>query len=117
MTQAEMDSRIKSVERLVMEHVKTGSVGVPDAPFCDMVLFIGLKYLFIAYKNGLATKEEISIEKKKLLACYKIALIDEDLYLSQTKLRNRISSELVELEKCGCEHCKKLIRIFDGRDK
>lgn len=117
MTQAEMDSRIKSVQQHAAKHVKSGTAGIPNLSFCDMVLFIGLKYLLVAYKNSLATREEISTEKKKLLASYKIALIDEDMYQSQAKLRNRISSKLVELEKCGCEHCRELIRIFDGRQR
>ena len=40
-----------------------------------------------------------------------------DCYVETAKLRNRIASELVELEKCGCEHCRRLIRIFDGRSR
>lgn len=117
MTQAEMDTQIKEIEKQMVEYVKSGLGGLPDLPFCDMVLFIGMKYLYIAFKNGMATKEEISTEKKRLIASYKIALVDDDLYKAHTRLRNRISAQLCELEKCGCENCRKLIRIFDGRDR
>ena len=116
MTQAEMDTQIKEIEKQMVEYVKGGRGGVPDLPFCDMVLFIGMKYLYIAFKNGMATKEEISTEKKRLIASYKIALVDDELYKAHARLRNRISAQLCELERCGCEHCKKLIRILDGRD-
>ena len=117
MTQAEMDTQIQEIEKQMVEYVKSGLGGLPDLPFCDMVLFIGMKYLYIAFKNGMATKEEISTEKKRLIASYKIALVDDDLYKAHTRLRNRISAQLCELEKCGCENCRKLIRIFDGRDR
>ncbi len=111
MTQAEMDTQIKEIEKQMVEYVKGGRGGV-----CDVALFIGMKYLYIAFKNGMATKEEISTEKKRLIASYKIALVDDELYKAHARLRNRISAQLCELERCGCEHCKKLIRIFDGRD-
>ena len=47
MTQAEIDTQIKEIEKQMVEYVKGGRGGVPDLPFCDMVLFIGMKYLYI----------------------------------------------------------------------
>lgn len=110
------EQRAHELQKIVKEYVDTGTRGVPDGPMCDMVLFIGLRYLYVSLKNHSITREEAKLQKKKLLTTYMAAAYDQEFYLEQAKHRNRIGSQLVELEKCGCEHCKRLIRLIDGRN-
>ena len=110
------EQRAHELQKIVKEYVDTGTRGVPDGPMCDMVLFIGLRYLYVSLNNHSITREEAKLEKKKLLTTYMAAANDQEFYLEQAQHRNRIASELVKLEQCGCEHCKRMIRLIDGRN-
>lgn len=110
-------SRAEEIQRMAVDYVRQGKSGVPDGSICEMVLFIGMKYLYIAMKENLASKDEVSLEKKKLLVAYQSAAFEQDLHLSETRRANQISLQLAKLRECKCEHCEKLLRIFDGRDR
>lgn len=83
----------------VKRHVDSCDSDIPDMPLSDMVLFIGLKYIYVALKSQMTTPEEASLAKKKLVVAYQAAEYDRELYQQETRKRNRIASELVELEK------------------
>lgn len=117
MTEQEIMRRASDIERKAVNDVKCGRSDPPKLPMCDAMLYIGIRYLYIAYANDLTTQEEVSKEKKSLTAAYRTAAYDWELYMQMAERRNRVASELLMLEKCGCEHCKRLIRIFDGRDR
>lgn len=89
-----------------------------DGELCnpDMWLFLSLRELYSQYRAGLIDRDRAKKEKATLLARYELERFYYDSYLEVVKMRNRVDSQLVELEKCGCEQCKKLIRIFDGMD-
>lgn len=90
-----------------------------DGELClpDMWLFLALRELYRQYRAGAVTREQARTEKKDLLSKHELARFFYDSYLGTVEMRKRISSRLVELERCGCEHCRELIRLFDGRDK
>ncbi len=117
MTEQELLTWTANIERKAVNDVKSGYSDPPKHPMCDAVLYIGMRYLYIAYVNDLTTKEEVAREKKSLLTAYRNAAYDQELYRQMAEQRNYMASELLNLEKCGCEHCKKLIRLFDGRDR
>ena len=112
-----IDDKVREISQQVKRHVDSCDSDIPNMPLSDMVLFIGLKYIYVAMKSQMTTPEEASLAKKKLVVAYQAAEYDRELYQQETRKRNRIASELVELEKCGCEHCRRLIRIFDGRSE
>lgn len=111
-----IDERAQEIERQAKEYVDKNLLGVPKGCIGEMVLFIGMKYLYIAFKNKLDTTDQIRTEKRKLITAFQAAMQDREWYLAEAKKRNRVSSELVELEKCNCEHCRRVIRLFDGRE-
>ena len=114
-----LKTRVLDIQRKAIAYVdgiETAAASIPSYPLCDIVLFIGMKYLYIASKHNMAPREEIALEKKRLIASYAIAAGEYEREMYYAKLRNRISSQLVELERCGCEYCKKAVRIFDGRN-
>ena len=90
-----------------------------DSELCnpDMWLYLALRELYRQHRVGLIDRDQAKKKKAALLARHELERFYHDSYLDVVKMRNRIESQLVELEKCGCEHCKRLIRIFDGRDR
>lgn len=108
--------RIQEVEKSVLRCAKEGAGAMPQMSLNDTVLFIGLKYLYIASRHHLVCHEELTTEKKRLIASYKIAALDDEAYMEMARRRNAISSQLVRLEKCGCDACKEMIKLIDGRE-
>lgn len=81
----------------------------------DMWLFLAFRELYRQFRSQAIGKEQARNEKRELIAKHELARFYYDSYIDTVNMRNRVSSKLVELERCGCEHCKELIRIFDGR--
>ena len=86
---------------------------------CDMgesAYLFTLVIMIKAYKSGNMSKKEL-IEKKKILVD---KLSDHyqhrEIYDMHIDIRNRYSNVLTEAEKHGCTICKKMVRIFDGRE-
>ena len=87
---------------------------------CDMgesAYLFTLITMIKAFKSGGMSKQEL-IEKKKILVD---KLTDHyqhrEIYDMHIDIRNRYSNVLTEAEKHGCPICKKIVRIFDGREK
>ena len=83
--------RIREIEKSVLRCAKEGAGAMPQMTLNDTVLFIGLKYLYIASQHHLVCREEMA------------------------RRRNAISSQMVRLEKCGCAACREMIKLIDGR--
>lgn len=90
-----------------------------DEELClpDMWLFLAFRELYRQYRAAEIGREQAREEKRELLEKHELARFYYDSYVGTAAMRNRISSKLVDLEKCGCTHCKELIRIFDGRER
>jgi hypothetical protein len=83
----------------------------------DQLLYLSFRELYKQFRSGTITKEQAKVEKGKLLSAHELAAFYYSSYLETVQMRNRIGSQLVELEKCGCPACVKAVRLFDGRDK
>ena len=57
--------RIREIEKSVLRCAKEGAGAMPQMPLNDTVLFIGLKYLYIASQHHLVCREELTAEKKR----------------------------------------------------
>lgn len=100
-----LNRRAKAGERY------TGDLDIGEC--CYLLSLIGA---VSQYRMKLITKAELFDMQKelenKLLSFYQHC----ELYDLHTRIRNRYSHILTEAEKSGCPICKKLVRVFDGRD-
>lgn len=80
--------RIREIEKSVLRCAKEGAGAMPQMTLNDTVLFIGLKYLYIASQHHLVCREELTAEKKRLIASYKIAALDDEAYMEMARRRN-----------------------------
>ena len=108
--------RFATIKERVKADVDGGGL-MPRYEAMDKLLYIALKYQYLAYMRNAALPEEVLLDQKALADAFDRVDENREWYLLEAKRRNRISSELVELEKCGCEHCRRLIRLFDGREQ
>lgn len=70
-----------------------------------------------AFKSGGMSKQELTEKKKILVDKLTDHYQHKEIQNMHIDIRNKYSNVLTEAEKRGCPICKKLVRIFDGREK
>lgn len=80
--------------------------------------FVELLHFYIGrYRVRELTAEELTKKKKEL----ENLMVDywnmSRIFREDAQIRNSMGQTLTEAEKNGCPICKKLVRIFDGREK
>lgn len=68
------------------------------------------------YRLGNITSEELVKRQKELETKLSRYYQHCEVFDRAVEIRNRYSEVLTEAEKKGCPICKKLVKIFDGRD-
>lgn len=80
---------------------------------CYLLSLIGAVKLF---RMKCMSSDELYHEQKRLEAELLRYYQHRELFDLHTAIRNRYSHVLTDAEKIGCDVCRKLVRIFDGRD-
>ena len=80
--------------------------------------FVELLHFYIGrYRVRDLTAEELTKKKKEL----ENLMVDywdmSRIFRNDAQIRNSMGQTLTEAEKNGCPICRKLVRIFDGREK
>lgn len=99
------------------ERAKAENEYTLDCDVGECAYLFTLVIMIKAFKLGNMSKKEL-IEKKKILVDkltnhYQHKEI-QDIHID---IRNRYSNVLTEAEKHGCPICKKIVKIFDGREE
>lgn len=76
-----------------------------------------LMYAIQSYRSGAVTAEELVHCQHDLQMKLERYYQHREIYDLHIGIRNRYSQVLTEAEKHGCPICKKLVRIFDGRER
>lgn len=79
-------------------------------------LYMSLRMLYREYRSGAIEKEQARQEKRKLIDEYELMMLHHRAYTQASERANRYSHILTDAEKSGCEICKKIVKIFDGRE-
>ena len=79
--------------------------------------YLGILLLFIKeWKNGQMSKDTLIKKQKelesKLLSYYQ----HREIFDKHVTIRNAYSNVMTEAVKSGCPICKKIVKIFDGRE-
>lgn len=100
-----------------LERLAAKSEPLPDnLTLPEQWLYLSLRALYREFRAGTITCEQAAQEKAKLLDEYELAKLHYSAYVQATERANRYSPLLVEAEKSGCDVCRKIVRIFDGRE-
>lgn len=102
----------KDIERLAMrgEQLPDGYTQ-PQA-----LLYLSFRALYREYRNRVVTREQAKIEKTRLLKAYEQAQFMWSVFWDSAQIRNRVSEQLTKINREGCEYCRAVIEIFDGRN-
>lgn len=104
------------IEKLT-ERAKQNNPESDGLPLGEKFFVELLRFYIHQYRTNQITAEELN-RKKNLLERDLINYWDsKKLFKQACEIRNKQSQWLIKAEKQGCEICRKLVRIFDGREQ
>lgn len=84
--------------------------------FIEYVYWLGLTYIYRMYRESLMDKNTAMQKKKILQNCYSGFALNREIYRRHRAIEEAFGEYRKELETCGCKHCKKMLRLIDGRE-
>ena len=102
--------------KLLTERAKTNNIYTDDLDIGESAYLLGLISAINLYNQKIIDRDELLFRQKQLQSQLEIYYIHCELYEYHANIRNKYSPVLTDAEQNGCPLCKKLIRIFDGRD-
>ena len=82
----------------------------------ETMLYQQIFYLCRDYDEGNIPKDEARKLKTKYLQEYGRICLKRDIYCDHMRRMVKISQLLTEADKNGCEICRRVSRVFDGRE-
>ncbi len=98
------------------ERAKAGSDKTDDTDIGEEAYLTALSVYVRQYRENRLSREELILHQKKLSMKLERYYQHTELFDRHVGIRNSYSHVLIEAEKDGCSVCRKLVRIFDGRD-
>jgi hypothetical protein len=102
--------------KILTDRAKNNNTYTDDLDIGESAYLLGLISAINLYNQKIIDRDELSFRQKQLQSQLEIYYIHCELYEYHANIRNKYSPVLTDAEQNGCPLCKKLIRIFDGRD-
>lgn len=83
----------------------------------EQLLFLSLRVLHWEYRHREITLEQARKEKERLAREYIQAARFQVIYQQAVEIRNHMGQYLTMANKGKCPVCKKLVEIFEGRER
>ena len=109
----QIESKIPAIERAAM----SGCPLPEEYTQPEQMLFLGLRVLHWEYRHRQITLEQAKKEKERLAREYIQSARFQVMYQQAVEVRNHMGQYLTEATKHGCPICKKLVEIFEGRER
>lgn len=81
----------------------------------EQLLFMSFRALHESARTGQITREQARAEKNSLLSQFKDWMRWSEIYHDTCRIRNELAGLSKEVATGGCDKCKQIMRIFDGR--
>ena len=82
----------------------------------EQLLYTTARNIYKSYSDGIITLEQAKSEKQKSIRDFENLSRKYEIYDDHARRRVKISQLLTEADKHGCEICKRVSRVFDGRE-
>lgn len=91
---------------------------VPDTlTLTEQQLYSVARNLYKAFADGIVSAEQAKREKLNSIREFESVSKWFEIYEDYGRRRLKISALTIEAEKNGCEICKRISRVFDGRER
>lgn len=88
-----------------------------DLTQSEQLYYLSMVKLYGLYRDKIYDRDQCKAMKQNIYSTYKNNAFHEHLIQHHADIHNRYSQVMTEAEKHGCLICKKLVRIFDGRER
>ena len=82
----------------------------------EQLLYTTARNIYKSYSDGIISLEQAKSEKQKSIRDFESLNLKHDIYSDHMKRMVEISQLLTEADKNGCEICRRVSRVFDGRE-
>ena len=82
----------------------------------ELMLFTIARNICKALSDGVIDREQAHKEKLNAIKVFEMDRLSERVWTDSARRMVAISQVLGEAEKNGCEHCRRVAKIFDGRE-
>lgn len=81
----------------------------------DKIYYLAMKSMYEAYKAGGITQDEAAERKNTLRTLHGRFDIDRKIYRQHQQIERNFAGHRKRLESCGCQNCKDMLMLIDGR--
>ena len=82
----------------------------------EQLLYTTARNIYKSYSDGIISLEQAKSEKQKSIRDFESLNLKHDIYSDHMKRMVEISQLLSEADKNGCDICRRVSRVFDGRE-
>ena len=82
----------------------------------ELCLYTTARNIYKSYHDGIITLEQAKNEKQRSISGFERMNMRYEVYDDHVRRRVKISQLLTEADKNGCEICRRVSRVFDGRE-
>ena len=81
----------------------------------DKIYYLAMVSMYEAYRAGAIGKDEAAARKDQLRALHDRFDIDRKIYRQHQQIERNFAGHRKRLESCGCQNCKDMLMLIDGR--
>ena len=81
----------------------------------DKIYYLAMVSMYEAYRAGAIGKDEAVARKDQLRALHGRFYIDRKIYRQHQQIERNFAGHRKRLESCGCQNCKDMLMLIDGR--
>lgn len=101
-----------------LERLAASDEEMPDGfGLPEQLLFLTLRELYKNFRSGAVNRDRAKREKSRILVAYRGLASEYAVVEQHLKIRKRLTKNIGDIYKCGCQNCRKLINIFNGVDR
>lgn len=101
-----------------LERLAASDAEMPDGlTMPEQLLFLTLRELYKNFRSGAVNRERAKREKSRVLVAYRGLASEYAVVEQHLQIRKRLTKNIGDIYKCGCQNCRKLINIFNGIDR
>ena len=99
----------------IIELARHNSPMPAEFTLAEQLLYKSMRLTYYSYKRGLINKAQGMAERKAAVRQFERYRLAEKSYRDLAKRGKAIGELLCKVNKDGCELCKQIAKIFDGR--
>lgn len=81
----------------------------------DKIYYLAMVSMYEAYRAGAIGKDEAVARKDQLRALHGRFDINRKIYRQHQQIERNFAGHRKRLESCGCQNCKDMLMLIDGR--